>query len=392
MKKTTIKKEFQKLAIFDILPTHQDYLFTISILAHKVGMGVHVFCVEQNYNMFSKLPGADKYISEIKFHVYKKRSPKILYRMWKYLKSEDMILINNSLYDLPLRYHVLHILLFYIFKPIKSMILNTDRTKRWYKDDDEHYNIRSLIRLNIMKFTLKTFSGLTVNSMKDISYLKDKGYQPNICYIPWYLKERSDITNIAQEPSKVDILNFGVVGAIEEERRDYLRLLEIFNQLWESGRMEYSLELIGRPVGAYGETVIKICSQYQLKGYPITFYKKFINMDIFLNRVASINCLISPLNMKTYTLTQSTAAITEQIRFNKVAIMPRKYYVSDLSSSTLYYDKIDDIKKIIENEISDANKLSKYYDNAVSNAEKYTFHEYMANFTEFVRLITMESS
>ena len=112
-----------------------------------------------------------------------------------------------------------------------------------------------------MRLTLKSFNGVIINSEKDFSYLSNKKYTKKILYIPWFLKRnKSYESNVVHK----NIVRFGVVGGIEESRRDYLGVLNSFKELWDMNNIHFHLEFLGRPIGEYGKGVISICKKYNL--------------------------------------------------------------------------------------------------------------------------------
>ena len=71
-----------------------------------------------------------------------------------------------------------------------------------------------------------------------------------------------------------EIVKFVIPGNIEEKRKDYIMILNIFEKIFLS-YSNVSLSLLGRPLGEYGEMVIDKCNNLKEKGYKVNYYNFF---------------------------------------------------------------------------------------------------------------------
>jgi len=372
----------KKIVIVENTCTHQDFLYTLAVLSIKSGYKVVVFASHQVYEQV--LPLIGRYQDEIEWHLHDIKQATIssidyLLKLRKYVRSQECILIVDSLYCFSEKF----LALFALLIRNRGMYLGSGRTALCFEFGKKGSWLRRMIRHVVMQFLLKRFKGLIIHSPDYFAYLNAKRYNRRTLFLPWFLSE-GELLTTQRRPGNSEEVCFAVVGSIEEKRRDYLSVLRTFEELWKAGYINFKLDLIGRPIGEYGENVLKLCKVYAQKGYPIVFNETFLPMEQFLQRIEACDCLLAPMNLAYYQRNQSSSVVTEQVRFGKMAIVPSVYQVEELRASTLYYQNIDDVKEIIISNFCDDKNINHLQSEAQVNALKFNFEKYISSFEEFV--------
>lgn len=374
-------EEKLKVVIFDISEGHQDFLYTLSLLSLKSGFDVVVFTTLEIRELV--FPLIRKYYGRIEWHIYTRTDGIVDYlqKLRKYVNRQKCVLFIGTLYYASIRL----LALFSLFSVKRPMYLCVGRTYFWFEGDPTRTLFKQMVKLLLMKSIIRKFDGIIIHSEKDFDYLQKRNYQKKILFLPWYLKDVSEPSFAESVEVRLDYITFAIVGNIQEIRRDYLGVLKVFERLWEGEYAQFHLDLIGTPKGEYGEKIIKLCESFLQKGYPVRFAREFLNTETFLERISKCDCLIAPMNVNYYARNQSSAVITEQIRFDKTAILPSFYKVPELGSSTLYYEEIQEIEHLIIDNFCDVDNIKRLQDEGRLNSQKFAFEKYIQNFNEFVR-------
>ena len=365
-----------RIVIFEVL-THQDFVYTLAVLALKAGYEVTVFSTGKVHELVAPL--IKRYHEEIEWHIYDENEgvSEYLGKLKLYLRENKSILFINTLYCAGMKL----LIGFVFFRVDGPLYLVSGRTYLWYERDRVESYLRQVARLFLRKLILREFDGLIIHSRELFAYLKGRKYKKKVLLVPWYLK---DISVPIPGRATSDLIRFGIVGTIDSKRRDYHGILDVFEQLWHEGYSKFQLSLIGAPVDAYGEQVVTRCEQLRQKGYPVRFYRDFLDMQVFLKEINDCDCLVAPLKTEYYQNHQSSAVETEQIRFGKIAILPAAYRIDELASSSLYYDRMADIKELILTNFQDGANIDRLSRAGLANSNKFAFENYVEKFEKFL--------
>jgi len=372
----------QKILIIETAASHQDFLATLIILSLKTGHEVVVFSTNEVFRQ--TVPLIRTYSAKIDWHLYDLAGgllTKLIYFMdiKKYMNKHKALLLVDSLYC----FSNWMLVFFALFRFDGPLYLGSGRTNLCFERDSAQPLLKQMLRFFLMKIAVNKFEGLIIHSKEYFAYLNAIGYRKKILLLPWYLKEKEQDKHYVKEQMQTSV-KFGIVGAIQEYRRDYLGVLKVFEELWSEGHHQFQLDLIGRPIGEYGEKVINMCEAFQAMEYPVAFTRKFLEMDVFLDKVSKCDCLIAPMKTECYQRNQSSSVVTEQIRFDKIAIVPDSYKIAELETSTLYYENIAELKQIIIGNFNDVNIFNRLKCAALDNASNYIFDNYTKSFCGFL--------
>ena len=148
-------------------------------------------------------------------------------------------------------------------------------------------------------------------------------------------------------------------------------------QIWVDGRKDIMLTILGRPVGSYGERIVKRCQRLKGRGFNIQFYDKFIPEVVYQKMAMSADVLINPIRSLNYIHSGFTAGLVEAIRHAKPGIYPVGYVVpEEVLSSSLFYNDIEELPGLIECKFLDNRGfLETISRNAMANSEKYSLEK-----------------
>jgi len=164
--------------------------------------------------------------------------------------------------------------------------------------------------------------------------------------------------------------NFIITGNIQEKRRDYFEVINIFdNNIFSDSK--WSLTLLGRPIGKYGNDVIKLADKInnRLGRKAIRYYEDYIPKEEFDKALNTASHLIAPLNTELYKKGKTSGAIYDAISLNKHLIIPKKYFQDTGSiglSTSIVYESSQELKEILLSIVSN----NFYYDKLRSEAIK----------------------
>ncbi len=145
--------------------------------------------------------------------------------------------------------------------------------------------------------------------------------------------------------------NFVITGNIQEKRRNYFEVINIFdNDIFSEKK--WNLTLLGRPIGSYGNAVIKEANKINKKlgRKAIKYYEEYIPKEIFDNELKNSTHLIAPLNTDLYKKGKTSGAIYDAIALNKHLIIPDKYFEDTGNiglSTSIVYKSSEELQEII---------------------------------------------
>jgi hypothetical protein len=276
---------------------------------------------------------------------------------------------------------------YFRFKPKCRMALTIHNVNSWLNQKLK-INIKKPFRtvdtvfssLLINKVILPKFNELNVVYSPIKEYIVKNTHCPQKIYtLPFTFFDESEL--LKDKKNAVPI-RFVVPGAIEQSRRNYEIVADVFHTLFNQFGDNISLCLLGKPVGTYGKQMINTFKQMKKQGYNISLFEAFVPEATYSNILTESDIILSPIKLKTkglgeieetYGLTKGTASPFEAIQYAKPLIVPRAFTVlQELHSSTLQYANKDDLENTIADLISNRKKIEDLKQKAHSNSQKFS--------------------
>jgi len=309
---------------------------------------------------------------------------RFLKRVEKHCTDEIDLLFVNTLIALP---H--HQLSYYLFRPNCKIVHVVGRIERFF---GEWHPIRySSIRqfaLSVLanasqciaNRTFEHFDGIWVENKDAYNYAVSAGYKKKIFSLPYHYTRKK-----VQRYEYSDKLKFITIGTLCRYRRDYDGLLDVFEKLFDSGRKDITLTLLGAPVDRKGFQTIDRCRKLIEKGLDIHYYTEYVPEEVVNKEILSADIIINPNNDLSLYSTGTFGAVVKAIQFAKPGIYPMKsLHHEELISSSLLYSKIEELLGIIENLLSNPENLKELSENAALNSQKFSFETVASKFQESV--------
>jgi hypothetical protein len=309
-----------------------------------------------------------------------------LRRVAEYCSNNIDLLILNTFYILP---H--HQIIYYLFRPKCKIVHLAGRPELLFGEwlpikygliKEFILSVLHNISQFIRKRTLPVFDGIWVENNEAYNYAISKGYNKKIaCFFYHYYWNNIH----SNQYSDSDKLKFIVIGGLINDRRDYNSLLDIFEKLFNSGRRDVTLTLLGSPYSRghlreEGFKIIDRCRKLKEKGLDINFYTDFIPEEEFKDKVSSADIIINPSRTMFYG-TGTSGAIFNAMRFAKPGIYPmNSLHHEELLSSSIIYNKIEELLGIIENLLNNLEIVRQLSRNALANSEKFSLEKMAEKF------------
>lgn len=304
-----------------------------------------------------------------------------LKRIEECCNNEIDLLLMNSFDLLP---H--HQIFYHLFMPKCKIVHVVGRIEKFF---GEWHPVRYLplkqcilsVSFNIGQFianrTFSKFDGIWVENKDAYNYAVSAGYKKKIACLPFQFYRE-----VVQSHEYSDTLKFITIGVLNNYARDYHGLLDAFEKLFDSGRNNFTLTLLGAPFNRKGFQIIDRCRKLIEKGLNITFFTEFVPEDVMNREISSADIIINPNYVSRYG-TGTFGAIVKAIQFAKPGIYPKNsVHHEELISSSLTYNKIEELPGIIENLLSNPETIKKLYKNAFVSSEKFSFETVAKKFQE----------
>lgn len=306
-----------------------------------------------------------------------------LKRVEKYCNDKIDLLFMNTFNVLP---H--HQLIYYFFRPKCKTVLVIGRIEWFfvvwqpirYLSIKQFilsilFNISQLIR----KRTLPHFDGIWVENRDAYNYAISAGYKKKIACLTFQF-----YAGDVQRHEYDNKCKFIVIGTLCDSRRDYNGLLNAFEKMLDSGRKDISLTLLGGPVDLKGYQTIDRCRKLKERGLDVTFYTDYVPEEIVNEKISSADIIINPGIVSAYG-TGTCGPVVKAIQFAKPGIYPiNSLHHEELMSSSLFYNRIEELPVIIENLLSNPEKIKELIQKANVNSEKFSFETVAKKFQETV--------
>ena len=170
--------------------------------------------------------------------------------------------------------------------------------------------------------------------------------------------------------TEYDFPVFVIPGSIQKERRDYMKVLNIFSDP-SIKKYQWKLILLGRPIGNYGKKVLEIAENINrlLGEKRIEYIKEYVTKDEYDRYMNISTHILAPLMKAEYEYGKDSGALYDVFKYNKIGIFDDSYfYDANLIEKKviLTYTDDDEFKSLLFQVIK-----KKYNYNHISNH----FHE-----------------
>ena len=189
---------------------------------------------------------------------------------------------------------------------------------------------------------------------------------------------------------------FTIPGLVEPTRRDYMGVIDAFEEVMSQAGGDATLHLLGRPTGPSGEEIVSRCENIHSQGYSLISHRDWIPEYEFKQRIAESTFLLAPLQPsinkgcieEIYGLTKGSGAILNSLRTGKPLILPDHFAVDKcIESSTLVYSGKSDLRDIIKSAINNPELNKNAIQNATENSEKFSLTQQKQRFNSIVEEI-----
>jgi len=352
---------------------HHIFLYSLASVAKNSGANVTIFTTEKIYRLVAPLfkDNVKKYIWMIKGE--DEKLSHFLRRVETIASQKiDLLFLNTLQGGVGLHF------LFWLFNPKCKTILVAGRATGWF-GDKYRFSLRRYKHF-MKKRILPKFNAIVVHTQTLKDYALAHHYGKEIFVLPFSIYGGNAVVKTDTEKIK-----FIVPGSITEYRRDYDSLLNAFEKIWYSAK-NIKLTLLGWPNGEYGKKIIGRCRCLRQQEFNIQFYDEYIPEEVFRNETISADVIINPIRLKNYPHGMFTSGLVEAIRHAKPGIYPTGYIVpKELLSSSLFYDRIEELPHLIENKILNSREsLEKLSKNAIINSEKFSLQRVTNYFREYL--------
>ena len=369
---------------------HSMFFYTMARICKTKDTNVTLFTTNKIFSLMEKhLKTKDQYNIVLKGENESINS--FLKRVEQTCNEEiDLLFINTiqeSLKDLP------H---YFRFKPKCKTILTIHNVNAFLSKKIT-INIKKPLRtldtilssIIIQKNILPKFNGIVVYPSIKEYIVTNKMYSKEVFTLPFTFYDENKSRKADKQDKKI---KFVVIGAIEKQRRDYDIVLDAFEKLFKKFPNDISLCLLGRPVGSYGQQVIRRCKKMKERGYNIQFFEEFVPEETFSKVLMESTVILSPTKpetrglgviKETYGVSKASGALCEAIQNAKPSIVPSELNImKELRSSTLKYDSQKRLHDVIENLIVDRGKLEDIKKEACKNSEHFSLDILQKYFTD----------
>jgi hypothetical protein len=188
-------------------------------------------------------------------------------------------------------------------------------------------------------------------------------------------------------------LSVTVPGQIEQRRRDYVTVLDVFADLFECHGDGISLTLLGGPQGSYGDQIVDRCRSLSDRGYAVEWFSEFVPLSTYHETIQESDILLCPLQpsidrggwTETYGETKGTGSVSDGIRNATPMMFPDHFRVSDeLEDATVSYGDDTKLEAELNQLIAEPDRLEALCGAAVTVAEGYDIDSQAETFSAVV--------
>lgn len=243
----------------------------------------------------------------------------------------------------------------------------------------------------INKIILKKVDAYGVQTSPIAGHAGLLGVKKPVFVIPgWFNTEKKERKTRKNQSNPNEAITFIVPGSLSKTRRDYELVFNVFEDILRRYRKKVRLILLGRPIGRYGEEVVRKAKKLSSEGLDIVYFEEFMPGNEFHRWLESGDFILAPMRLETWSAnviweiageTKSSSCLETSIIHKLPLIVPKGYTVpSKLKTSTLKYDGNEGLKRLVEDIIRNPKQISILAIEAEKNAEKYSLpilHNYV---------------
>ncbi len=372
----------KSIGIFEII-SHDQHIYSLCSIALSAGYQVTVFTTEKKFLGLKEYFGSN--YSKFKW-VLKPQGElpsRYLARVIKYCSKYIDVLIVNSIY-----FGIKDSLSYLRFNPRCKKILGVYNLNKWLNN---RFSFKNSLLANYQRLIagkiISNFNAINVEYEPLLDYACNASYTGKIYAFAPVFSEASSCAS-------GEYLRVLVPGFIEESRRDYHLVLDIFAKVLSENNKKIELCLLGGPVRDYGKQIIDRCNILKDKGHKIRYFTKPVSFQTFTEEIKNSDIVLSPLCRRvidgygieeTYGTTKGSGIIFDAVRFGKPLILPGYFKLAEyLRRSTLQYNDREELEEIIIGLINDKYKFNNLKNAALLVAEEFSLDKQKNRFGEMI--------
>lgn len=253
-------------------------------------------------------------------------------------------------------------------------------------------NIRKFVRYWGKKKLVSIVSGFIVNTEPMLNYMEQRRLvlKP-VTWVPAVVYGDREMG-----PQKKPFIVI-VPGLIDQRRRNYVFVLDVYEKLCIQQGIGFRLILAGMPYGEYGRRIQDRCNQLNNLGGDIIFYADEVPAHDFDQLMTSAHLIWSPLLPETsildginevYGETKNSGNTHDAVMYARPMLIPEQLKTAkELSSSVLRYSDSETCAEQIRQLISDPEMLTQLLLNAVTNSGKFSIDLVSAQYKLMIRSV-----
>jgi glycosyltransferase involved in cell wall biosynthesis len=315
-----------------------------------------------------------------------------LKRVEKICNEKIDLLFVNTIHD------IVFDLIYYVnFRPKSKMIVIVHHANAWLKP-------RLILKINhllrtidtnmssilISKFILPRFNAINVIYAPIKNYIeKNTNYQKEIFTLPTSIFEENERMITNQREGKIRLV---IPGIIQEHRRDYKMMITIFENLFERFNDRLILSVPGLPVGQYGKSIYETFMSMKNSGFDVLIFDHYVPDETLDEILKNSDVILAPIRINSradneieeqYGITVGSGIVFDAIKYAKPIVVPSEFnMLEELRSSTLKYSDSKELEQIIEEMISNPEKLEHLKKEALANSRKFSLEKLQKYFEE----------
>jgi hypothetical protein len=171
-----------------------------------------------------------------------------------------------------------------------------------------------------------------------------------------YREDSKNNNDLAAVKTTRESLVITVPGMIDKTRRDYDTILTALEDLSVTKLADIKFVLLGKPIGKYGEKIIKRADRLSKSGMNLVYFDKWIPTSTFTKHLIESDILVSPLQktrqidgfVEEYGRSKGSGAISDAIRYTTPLLLPEWYKIpKNLTPGINSFDGVENLSQTI---------------------------------------------
>jgi hypothetical protein len=368
-----------KIAIYDII--HLEQVVPLIRLCQQLKLRTILFTNERFRSEIEKELATEVGLVSVSYMASGIKEWEFMGAAGKKLRTEsvDFFILNSN--------DGKHLLWYKILQSIKScrFVLNVHEVHNLFYSRYK-FGIRSVLRHLGKKLLIKRAAAFIVNTEAMKFYMEEKAVTKlPVFWIPAVVYEDNGNTTIPLTGFTIT-----VPGTIDQRRRDYRFVLDVYEKLISTSKVVPRLILAGAPYGPYGDEILDRAAALTSKGGDIHVFRTEIPETDFVTVLNGSDLLWSPLKISTsifdgipevYGQTKNSGNTHDAVRFAKPMLIPGQLVTSkEIESSVVRYEDEESCANIIKKIASDPEMLMHLKSEAIQNSMFFTTEKVAAKF------------